>query len=295
METIDELLDGSILVSRGPLHMTITVSKNGTPSTHMAREGGERALELLEELARWLSIIKLNCTRIKRVHGLPVIVRQMIRAAQKTGDTHVTPLAAVAGAVSDQVADFLKARGGSRIIVNNGGDIALRLGQEEKVIVGVRSDVSRGDCPYGLVVDGRWRIGGVATSGVGGRSFTKGIASAAVCIGSSAAYADTGATVLGNSTWVEDSKVETELAEVLYPDTDLAGQRVVTRVGEIGERKIDEALQNGMRKASLLREKGLIKGALIAVKGRVCWTPNLERRGRNFFMREQKDGSAPRG
>ncbi|NIO03946.1 MAG: hypothetical protein GTN74_04845 [Proteobacteria bacterium] len=280
------LRNGSVLVSQGPLHMTVGVSKNGTPSLEMARQGAEKALRVLEDLAGWLNIMKLSWTKIKKLNGLPLIVQHMVLAAQRTGDPAVTPLAAVAGAVSDQVADFLEACGGTRIIVNNGGDIALRLHRDETVKVGIRMDVQRQDYTYNLVVNGRSRIGGVATSGLGGRSFTKGVASAAVCIGSSAVYADAAATVVGNSTWVEDPSIETELAEILYPDTDIVGQRVVTRVGEIGENKIEEAIQKGRGRASLLIEKGLIRGAMIGVKGRIGWTPNLECRGRNFYLND---------
>jgi hypothetical protein len=74
------------------------------------------------------------------------------------------------------------------------------------------------------------------------------------------------------------------LAENLYPDTDIAGQRVVIKVGEIGEEKIREAMENGLRRASHLMDKGLIRGGIIALKGRVAWTPNIECRGRNLCV-----------
>jgi ApbE superfamily uncharacterized protein (UPF0280 family) len=278
------LADGSALVSQGPVHMTIAVSKEGNPSPSLAQEGAEKALELLKTLADLLSVIKQRSNTIKRVQGLPPIVRQMIRATQQMEDSHLTPLAAVAGAVSDEVANFLEARDGSRIIVNNGGDIALRLRRDETITVGIRLDVQRQACAYRLIVAGMTGIGGVATSGLGGRSFTKGLASAAVALGQSAVYADAAATVLGNSTWVDDPNIDTELAERLYPDTDLAGQRVVIKVGEIGEKKVEEAMQNGLKTASLLIGKGLIRGAIIALKGRVVWTPNIECRGRDLYV-----------
>ncbi len=278
------MADGSALVSQGPLHMTIAVSKEGIPSPSLAQEGAEKALESLQTLADLLSVIKRRSETIRRVQGLPSVVQRMIQATQQMEDPYLTPLAAVAGAVSDEVANFLEARDGSRIIVNNGGDIALRLRPDETVKVGIRLDVQRQACAYSLIVDGMMGIGGVATSGLGGRSFTKGLASAAVAIGQSAVYADAAATVLGNSTWVDDPNIDTELAEKLYPDTDIAGQRVVIKVGEIGERKIREAMQNGLKTASLLINKGLIRGGIIALKGRVAWTPNIECRGRNLYV-----------
>jgi ApbE superfamily uncharacterized protein (UPF0280 family) len=265
--------------------MTVAVLRNGHPSSRLARDGAEKAIEILDDLAQWIGVIKLSSTKIKKFQNLPAILQRMIRSTQQMGDSGLTPLAAVAGAVSDEVADFLKARGGYRVIVNNGGDIALRLRERETVRVGIRLDVQTKGCPHRLIVDGKASIDGIATSGLGGRSFTKGVASAAVSIASSAAHADVGATVLANSTAIEDPNVETERAEKIYPDTDIPGQYVVTRVGEIGERKIAEALENGLRTASRLVEKGLIKGAIIAVKGRVRWTPNLEVRGRDFYVK----------
>jgi len=130
---------GSALVSQGPLHMTIAVSKEGIPSPRLAQEGAKKAMELLRTLADLLSVIKRRSDTIKRVQGLPSIVQRMIHATQQMEDPSLTPLAAVAGAVSDEVANFLEARDGSRIIVNNGGDIALRLRPDETIKVGARS------------------------------------------------------------------------------------------------------------------------------------------------------------
>jgi ApbE superfamily uncharacterized protein (UPF0280 family) len=208
----------------------------------------------------------------------------MVKVTQQMEDPSLTPLAAVAGAIADEVADFLEAQGGRGIIVNNGGDIALRLYRDETIKVGIRSDIQRENCPYNLIVTGTMGIGGVATSGLGGRSFTKGVASATVVIARSAVYADAAATVLGNSTLVEHPNIQTELAENLYPDTDIPGQRVVTRVGKIGENKIEKAIQKGLRKGSLFIDMGLIGAAIISVKGRVAWTPNLECRGSDLYV-----------
>jgi hypothetical protein len=118
-------------------------------------------------------------------------------------------------------------------------------------------------------------IGGVATSGLGGRSFTKGIASAATVLSQSASLADAAATVIGNFTHVEDPSIKRSLAERIYPDTDITGEWVTTEVGRLSQEKIEEALRNGLSKAHLICQKGLIKAALVAVKGRVAWTESL--------------------
>jgi ApbE superfamily uncharacterized protein (UPF0280 family) len=118
-------------------------------------------------------------------------------------------------------------------------------------------------------------IGGVATSGLGGRSFTKGIASAATVLSKNASFADAAATVVGNFTNVEDRSIQRALAERIYPDTDISGEWVTIEVGQLSDEKIGEALRNGLSKASSISQKGLMKGALLAVKDQVVWTDSL--------------------
>jgi ApbE superfamily uncharacterized protein (UPF0280 family) len=118
-------------------------------------------------------------------------------------------------------------------------------------------------------------MGGVATSGLGGRSFTKGIASAATVLSQSASLADAAATVIGNFTHVEDPGIKRSLAERIYPDTDIAGEWVTTEVGRLSQEKIEEALRNGLSKAYSICQKGFIKAALVAVRGHVVWTDSL--------------------
>jgi len=118
-------------------------------------------------------------------------------------------------------------------------------------------------------------VGGIATSGLGGRSFTKGIASAATVLAGTASFSDAAATVIGNSTNVKDSRIKRSLAETIYPDTDIAGEWVTVEVGELSWEIIEEALQRGLSKADSICRKGLIKGALVAVKGRVGWSRSM--------------------
>ena len=202
----------------------------------------------------------------------------MIDSTRKTGESDLTPLAAVAGAGADVVADFLFDRGATRVIVDNGGDIALRLREGESARVGLKTAIDAGNMAYVIPIEAEMGVGGIATSGLGGRSFTKGIASAATVLAEDASLADAAATVLGNFTNVEDPRIARALAEALYPETDLAGEWVTTQVGALPPERLEEALQNGLRKAQALCEKGLIKGALIAVKQKVTWTAYLDSR-----------------
>jgi ApbE superfamily uncharacterized protein (UPF0280 family) len=206
----------------------------------------------------------------------PEVVKRMIRSTKIMGEPDLTPLAAVAGTASDVVADFMIRHGGTKIIVDNGGDIAIRLREDEVARVGVKTEIDAKQPTYLISIDSTMGIGGVATSGLGGRSFTKGIASAATVLSESASLSDAAATVIGNFTNVEDPHIMRCQAERLYPDTDIPGEWVTTKVGRLSEDKIEEALKNGLSKVNSICQKGLIKGALIALQGRVVWTQSME-------------------
>jgi hypothetical protein len=206
---------------------------------------------------------------------LPDAVRRMIEATKKMEEPDLTPLAAVAGTASDVVADFISSKGGTKIIVDNGGDIAVRLREGEVARVGVKTEIDAKQPNYLISIDSTMGIGGVATSGLGGRSLTKGIASAATVLSKTASFSDAAATVIGNFTRVEDPNILRTLAEKIYPDTDISGEWVTIRAGELPQEKIKEALDKGLSKAYGICQKGLINGALIALQGKVVWTDSL--------------------
>jgi ApbE superfamily uncharacterized protein (UPF0280 family) len=187
----------------------------------------------------------------------------------------LTPLAAVAGATSDVVADFLSEQGATKIICDNGGDIAVRLQEGEEVRVGIKTEIDARDPAYLLRIRAGMNIGGVTTSGLGGRSFTKGIASAVTVVAENAALADAAATVIGNATLVEDPAIKRCLPETIYPDTDIPGEYVTAEVGELSLQKIEDALQQGLREALQIERRGHIRGAFIAVKRQTVWTESM--------------------
>jgi hypothetical protein len=141
--------------------------------------------------------------------------------------------------------------------------------------VGVKTEIDAKHPAYLITIDSTMGIGGVATSGLGGRSFTKGIASAATVLSQTASLSDAAATVIGNFTNAEDPNIVRSLAEKIYPDTDIAGEWVTIRAGKLSQEKIGEALNRGLSKAYSIRRKGLINGALIALQGEVVWTDSL--------------------
>jgi hypothetical protein len=273
---IQLLSDGTTLVDYGPMRMFISVSENGKPLIQLAEEGARFAMRVLEDSAKFLPIITKKSNKLEIKGAFPEVVRRMIEATKKMDESDLTPLAAVAGTASDVVADFVFSRGGTKIIVDNGGDVAIRLREGEVAKVGIKTEIDAKQPTYLISFDSTMGIGGVATSGLGGRSFTKGIASAATVLSKTAAISDAAATVIGNFTNAEDPNITRSLAEKVYPDTDIAGDWITVEVGKLSEKKTEEALSNGLSKAYSLCQRGLIKGALMALQGKVVWTKSLD-------------------
>jgi ApbE superfamily uncharacterized protein (UPF0280 family) len=201
--------DGTVVVCNGPMLMSISVSNDGKPNVSLAKDGARKALNVLETLAKCRNVITKNIGEISSIELFPHVVQQMVLTSRRFGDPTVTPLIAVAGAGADEVADFIFNTGkADKVVVNNGGDIAIRLKNREVVRAGIKSDLTDQAVSHLIIATHASEIGGVATSGFGGRSFTRGIANAAVAIANDATSADVGATLIGNATDVERYKLK---------------------------------------------------------------------------------------
>lgn len=264
MEEIRLVKDSTVLVSSGPLHMTILVKKKEACLNDEAIEGARYALRVLRQLSDFLPTIKQRSLLLNTQENFPRVVKEMILATRLMRDPDFTPLAAVAGATADMVADFLLETGATKIVVNNGGDISLRLREGEKAKVGLCLNISKHEVNHYVILD---QDCGICTSGFGGRSFTLGIADSAVAISNRASVADAAATFLGNKTNVGSTKIIRERADVIYPDTDIAGLKVTVFVGDITTSQIKKALNNGRKEAQNLTKRKLIWGAVLSVKG----------------------------
>jgi ApbE superfamily uncharacterized protein (UPF0280 family) len=198
------------------------------------------------------------------------VARRMYAAVAPYAANHfITPMAAVAGAVAEEI---LGAMGDAahldRAYVNNGGDIALHLGEGEHFTVGL---VDRPDRPGPMkttIIDFADPTRGIATSGRHGRSFSLGIADAVTVLARTASQADAAATIIANAVDLPGHPAIVRCpAHDLQPDSDL-GARLVTRdVGALSHREIEEALEAGVDKARALLGQGLIEGAALRLHG----------------------------
>jgi ApbE superfamily uncharacterized protein (UPF0280 family) len=126
-------------------------------------------------------------------HNAPQIVKEMAAAARKA---KVGPMAAVAGAIAEFAGRDLLAFT-NEIIVENGGDIFLKINQPRKV--GVFAGSSPFSEKIAIEIEPREEPFSVcASSGTVGHSFSFGKADAVIAIAKSATLADAAATAIGN-------------------------------------------------------------------------------------------------
>lgn len=230
-----------------------------------------RLTGLLDELCDELALLRMEADPARCLLQGTVARRMHAAVAPFAGDHFLTPMAAVAGSVAEEIlAAMTRAAPLDRAYVNNGGDIALHLTYGQAFTVGLidrpdalglmRTTVIRADDPSR----------GIATSGWHGRSFSLGIADAVTVMARTAAQADAAATIIANAVDLPGHVAIVRCpANELQPDSDL-GPRLVTRdVGFLDEAEVATALDAGAAKARQLLGRGLIEAAALHLKGEI--------------------------
>ncbi|MFM0735504.1 UPF0280 family protein [Paraburkholderia sediminicola] len=216
------------------------------------------------------------------------VARRMWSACQPHCARYITPMAAVAGSVADELITAFAREGISRAFINNGGDIALYLTKGQQYRVGVFADLAEasgaklpGDLALdaNLTLDDATPIRGVATSGWRGRSFSLGIADSVTVLARNAATADAAATVIANAVNLDDAGIVRRPASSLKDDSDLGEMLVTVDVPSLPQPLIDLALARGVDAAQRLQKQGLIEGAALFLQGRVRVTGGAYQNG----------------
>ena len=198
------------------------------------------------------------------------VARRMVAACWPHRRSFITPMAAVAGAVADEVmAAMREGRALDRAYVNNGGDIALHLSAGARIDVGLVAELDHPALTGMASVESDWPVRGVATSGWRGRSFSLGIADAATVLACNAAAADATATLVANAVDIDHPGIVRVRACDVDETSDL-GERWVTRgVPPLPAGLIEAALERGAAVAESMRDAGLIFGAVLVLQRRV--------------------------
>lgn len=262
------LPDGRLHLQHGPIDLIVEAFGTAEDVAHAYAQAIDRFGDILPALVRELPVLRRPVgAAAPLLRG--AVARRMLDAVWPHRAVYITPMAAVAGAVADEMLQALVAgRALDKAYVNDGGDIAFHLAPGHALRAGI---VAEGICAAAF--DGVARLThdrpsrGIATSGRGGRSFSLGIADSATVLAATAAAADAAATLIANAVDVDHPAIERRPARDLDPDSDLLDLPVTVAVGPLPDDVIAEALDRGAAEARRLRLCGLIEGAAISLGG----------------------------
>ncbi|WP_284419659.1 MULTISPECIES: UPF0280 family protein [unclassified Bradyrhizobium] len=266
------LPDRRLHLQDGPIDLIIGADGSEADIREAYRAAAERFTGLLDELCAELPELRRAADPDHRALKGVVARRMHDAVASFARETFITPMAAVAGAVAEEILGAMTRTARlTRAYVNNGGDIALHLQDAATFSVGLMDRPDSEGVLRRMTLRADDAIRGVATSGRHGRSFSLGIADAVTVLARSAAQADAAATVIGNAVDLPGHPaVLRRPACELQPDSDL-GHRLVTReVGDLSDAEVATALTAGERCAQALLSNGLIEGAVLQLCGTIC-------------------------
>lgn len=268
------LADGRRLhLHDGPIDLIIEAFGAPLEVEAAYRAAAGRFVTVLDELCGELSLLR-RAWSSEAQWPRGVVARRMVAAVLPyASHCFITPMAAVAGAVAEEILAAMVAAGKlSRAYVNDGGDIALHLSAGEKFVVGMVDQPDRpsfaGTLPSTAIVASEDPVRGIATSGWRGRSFSLGIADAVTVLADRAAAADAAATIIANAVDLPGHPAVVRVsAREFAPDSDLGDRLVTQAVGELARDEVNRALQSGVRTAELLLRMGLIRSTALSLQG----------------------------
>ncbi len=261
------LPDGARLhLNHGPIDLIVEAFGADDEVGLAYDQAGRRFADILPVLAGEIDLLRRALARPRVIPEGPV-ARRMMESAWPHRELFVTPMAAVAGAVADEILAAMTAgRIVTRAYVNNGGDIAFHLTPGESLTAGMVGN-------YHLpAIDSTARLSheaparGIATSGWKGRSHSFGIADAVTVLARNAAAADVAATLIANAVDADHSAIERIPAQDLDPDSDLGARPVTVAVGRLDSDTVSAALDAGTAAAERLERAGLICAAVLVLQ-----------------------------
>ena len=266
----------------GPIDLVIGADGDAAALASAHAAAWQRFEQVLPELVQELPQLRQAVS--SKATDCPLkgpVARRMWQACRPFAMDFITPMAAVAGSVAQEIIACYQRPGIARAWVNNGGDIAMHLTPGQSLKVGLYADIARLDVAQlqdQLLLDGQFSVEaampvrGVATSGWRGRSFSMGIADSVTVLARTAAQADAAATVIANAVNVNDARVQRAPAASLKDDSDLGQRLVTTGVPPLAPALVLQALQAGLATARALQSEGLIDSALLVCQQQALQT-----------------------
>ena len=273
------LLDGDRWhFSHGPIDVLISAEGDADAVAVAHRDAWLRFEGLLDELVAELPLLRRPITADgpsgSALRG-PVARRMWEACAPFAATQFITPMAAVAGAVAQELIASYQRPGIDRAWVNNGGDIALHLAPGQSARVGLFADLARFDVgciapvetDAQFTVDAAHPVRGIATSGWRGRSFSLGIADSVTVLAETAAQADAAATVIANAVNVTDPAIQRRPASECKDDSDLGELPVTVDVPMLPPDTVRRALDAGVACARALQQGGQVWAVALVCQG----------------------------
>jgi len=270
---ISLLPDGKRLyLQDGPIDLIVEAKASASEVRTAYEAAAQRFTGLLDELCEELVELR-KAAESGRTALKGVVARRMHAAVTPfAAGCFITPMAAVAGSVAEEILGVMTAAARlDRAYVNNGGDIALHLAEGEHFRIGLIDRPDSQGLMRTMVIGANSPVRGIATSGRHGRSFSLGIADAVTVLARTASQADAAATIIANAVDLPGHAAIVRVpANEIQPDSDL-GARLVTRgVGSLSESEIELALEAGADCARVCVAAGLIEGAALRLQGQTA-------------------------
>jgi ApbE superfamily uncharacterized protein (UPF0280 family) len=253
-------------LNHGPIDLIVEAFGEARECRQAHEQAVARFQTILPELVAELPELRRPATVRPRAFVGPT-ARRMEAAVAPLAEEFITPMAAVAGSVADEILEALLAgRRLERAYVNNGGDSALHLGAGQSMTLAI-AGTGHGLADR-ITIRAEDGVRGVATSGWRGRSFSLGIADAVTVLAPTGAEADAAATLIANAVDLPGHPaIRRQPARDLAPDSDLGDRQVTTAVGRLSSAEIATALDSGLAVADDFRRKGLIAASALFLAG----------------------------
>jgi ApbE superfamily uncharacterized protein (UPF0280 family) len=261
------LPDGRLHCQHGPIDLLIEAWGDAHEVERALAQAETRFRTILDELVAELPALRQPIDE-RTPRFTAAVAQRMADAVRPHRAVFVTPMAAVAGAIADEMlAALLRGRLLAKAVVNDGGDIAFHLAPGESLTTGIVANIAVPAFDARSVLDASNPVRGIATSGWRGRSHSLGIADAVTVLAGSAAAADAAATLIANAVDVDHPSIVRAPARSLREDSDLGDRLVTVDVPPLPRDRVDQALAAGVTCAERMRTRGCIESALLVLQG----------------------------
>ena len=267
------MADNRLHLQHGPIDLILHVDASEEIRKRLYSTAKKRFSTVLQELVVEMDLLKQPWSA-----DLPDPkggIAQKMCFAVRGSDIFVTPMAAVAGAVADEVLEAMLYEAKNpdpcleeiqRMYVNNGGDIAFWLNAGESFSIGVVDNPGIPELNARVSLAYESPVRGIATSGWRGRSQSLGIADAVTVLAGSAAIADAAATLIANDVNVYYPGILKRPASEVKDESDLGMLPVTVDVPPLPVDQISEALKRGAQTAGNFIRTGKIEAAYLSLQ-----------------------------